>query len=167
MKIKPKQIGSILLCILIGTTLISSMFILDASGKNTSLGLIKWGNLGNTFAPVIFLIASFMIGVGCGALVIYLTKIQKSVHIFLTSLFVGIITLFFYAIITLLANWDYLVAPRMQHYAWEGIMGYIGDALFLIIVVLFAFGIFILPGFIVGGAIQFLYKKVKLQKNLK
>jgi len=169
MKIKPKQIGFILLCILIGTFLISSMFIMDFDvyGTKSSLGLIKWGDWGNIFAPVVFLILSFMIGVGCGALVIYLTKIQKSVFIFLTSLFVGIITLFFYAIITLLANWKYLVAPKVQHYAWDGTMGYIGDALFLIIVVLYIFGMFILPGYIVGGAVQLLIKKVKLQKNFK
>lgn len=160
-KIKLKQIVFLVLCIIIGVFLLSSIFIMDASGDKSSLGLIQWDE---TF-QLIFIPLVFIVGVVCGALAIYLTKISKGIYIFLTSLFTGIITLFFYAIVTLLANWEYVFSPRVQHYAWSETMGYIGDAMFIFFVVLFAYGIFILPGFIVGGAIPLFIKKIKTSKE--
>ncbi|GEM_PF-2867687 len=159
MKIKPKQIGFLLLCVLIGSLLMSITFIMDASGEKNSLGFIQWGY---AIPPIVVVLILFMIGVGCGALVIYLTKISNSRYVFFTSLFTGIITLFFYAIITLLVNWEYIFSPKMQHYAWSGAMGYIGDALLILLVVPFAYGLYILPGFLVGG---FLIKKIKTSKE--
>ena len=154
--ITPKQIGFLILCVLLGTVLCSGVYLFDSSGTKSSLGLIEWGVSFPYFA-VIFIL--FLIGAVCGTLVISLINISKGMYVLLASLITGLLTAFLYTIVTLFANVEFLFRPTNLHYAWSGALGYIGDALFVFVVVFILFGLFIVLGSLVGGAIRFLITK--------
>lgn len=156
-KINPKQLGLLFLGVFISVFLLSCTFIMDASGRQSSLSFIQWGNS----QYIVLLITLFLIGIICGALVISLTKMTRFQSVVLMSLGAGILTLFVYAVVTLCANVAYILSPNTYHYAWSGVMGYFGDAFFIIIVVMVAYGIFILPGFFLGGFIPVVIKKIR------
>jgi len=144
--------GTVMICAIIGATLLSLIYV-----QNASWGLIeydKWNPL-----PVMSLWV--LIGVFCGALVIYLLKVTGKMNVIIIGGITGFVSLILYILVTVFASWSYLTAPRGQHYAWGGSMGYAGDILFFIIVYLFVYGIFIVPGFVIGGLIPYFIRRNK------
>lgn len=146
--------GAVALCAIIGAILLSLIYV-----KNASWGLIEY----DEYNPLPMIFLWVLIGVFCGALVTYLSKATKKMNVIITTGITGFISLIIYVLVTVFASWSYLTAPRGQHYAWEGTMGYAGDILFFIIAYLFVYGIFILPGFIAGG---FVLKFIQSKKLL-
>jgi hypothetical protein len=161
-KLKPRQMSALVLGILLGTVLLSGVYIFDTSGTSENLGFIHW-ELSSSYATLVFVF--FLIGTGCGALLVSLVNISKGWYVLLISLFSGSMTVFLYALVTVFANLQYLIRPTNQHYAWTGAMGYIGDALFVYIVIIILYGLFVILGFLVGGLLPFFIKKTIKSKE--
>ena len=76
------QIIYCIICIIIGVTLLSSVFIMGSSSNKPSLGLIQF----DTSSPFPYLPLIFIVGLIIGALAIYLIKPSSFVNFLLIIL---------------------------------------------------------------------------------
>jgi hypothetical protein len=149
------------ICILLGVFLLSSIYIFDLTGKGGNLGFLR---LDLSFPIPVFIIL-FFVGLICGALAIFLTKTSKLSNIFIISFFVGSITIVIYSFITLYSNIEYLVSERSIHIFGTGSAGYAGDAFFMLYAITFMYILYIFPGYVIGGFIPLMFKKMKQKKK--
>lgn len=141
-----KKIFLLFLMSVIGAFLISLFVVTGVSPGNENLSLIGI----KSYSPIL-VVPMVIIPLLFGSLASFIFKPNKGFIVLKMSFITGFVTIIIYAIITFFTNLNYLVSPRGQHYAWSGLMGYIGDAIFMIIVVIFVFGLYLIPLFIIGG----------------